>query len=55
MSPETYVWIRFGFWSFACTMAGLQFYTQVENGNKSATVAWAVALLTLLMYGAPEK
>jgi hypothetical protein len=47
--------IRFAFWGFACLMAGFQFYTHVQDGNKSATVAWAVATLTMLLYGAPEK
>ena len=55
MTPEAFMLIRFAFWAFACLMAAWQLYTQIQDGNKSATLGWVVALLTLLMYGAPEK
>ena len=53
MSAETFMWVRFAIWSFACLMAGWQVYAQIQDGNKSATLGWVVALLTLLTHGAP--
>ena len=55
MTPETFMWVRFGVWGFACLMAGIQVYDQIQDGNKSAAVGWVCALLTLMTYGAPEK
>lgn len=55
MTPETFMWVRFGVWGFACLMAGIQVYTQIQDSNKSAALGWVCALLTLMTYGAPEK
>jgi hypothetical protein len=55
MTPETLIWVRFGIWSFSVVLAALQLYTQIQSGNKSASIAWVITLLTLLSYGAPEK
>jgi hypothetical protein len=51
MTPETLIWVRFGFWSFALILAALQVYAQIQSGNKSASLAWVITLLTLLSYG----
>ena len=51
MTPETLIWVRFGVWSFAFILAALQVYAQIQSGNKSASLAWVITLLTLFSYG----